>query len=217
MRVNDEDAVLMELHNKCQECCLVIGCDVCGPCTEHDNVEDEPKERVAYDTSKTALNMTTNPVQCAAVSSIIHGTSEMLPALPDADDHDRRRAREFYLWTVAGMQKAIIEVGLADFIEDPRNCVPSYGMGSVLDQLTPSVWLLLAWEIDALDWDQEMIGGPFEDLEEVLKWTLLSIFSEMYACAGALLHDGVLSWDREEKMLRWHSAEVLRVNMEDER
>lgn len=36
LRIDIKDDVDKELHNKCDDCCLVIGCHVCGPCALHD-------------------------------------------------------------------------------------------------------------------------------------------------------------------------------------
>jgi hypothetical protein len=35
-RADPNDQEQMERLNKCDECCLVIGCEVCGPCAKHD-------------------------------------------------------------------------------------------------------------------------------------------------------------------------------------
>lgn len=52
MRVDPTDLNEMERLNKCADCCLVIGCDTCGPCSEHDGeiygkTSDTPRMDVA--------------------------------------------------------------------------------------------------------------------------------------------------------------------------
>lgn len=40
MRVDTTDPAVREKYNKCDECCDVVGCAVCGPCEVHDETED---------------------------------------------------------------------------------------------------------------------------------------------------------------------------------
>jgi hypothetical protein len=39
-RVPKGDVDAYEEYNKCDDCCLVIGCEECGPCAKHDGVAD---------------------------------------------------------------------------------------------------------------------------------------------------------------------------------
>ena len=39
-RIAADDLQALEDFNKCDDCCLIVGCDACGPCAEHDNTEE---------------------------------------------------------------------------------------------------------------------------------------------------------------------------------
>lgn len=174
--------------------------------------------------TRTTRNMTTNPVQIAAVESLLSGLEETDSEihLPGAHTTEGRgkEARDWLLDVVQQLQVVIGQNSVRAFLDtDPRELLPGFDVGNPLGTTSPAHRLQVAAQLPLSSYYSQAVSvDPFlyatasehahgfaEALDGLLEVGLWQLVADLWRAAQALLRDGVLSF--EGGMLVWHYAE----------